>query len=501
MKNIQIFFASVLISGIFSVPVFWSLFFDDAYIHARIVRYFLEFGEPTFLLGETFKASSSTGYTLLVSLLSLVVGPIFAIQLFQVGAIFLFVFGSMLVFGLSDRGSRLVIVVAILASAPYLLVSAYGGMETSILPGLVLLFLVFYKARWCAAALFSVAVAASIRLEFLALLLPIMLMYLLSGRGRDLLPSIALLSAIFLFDIVFYQEIIPHASMAKSLGYNHPILQSFIRGFSAGGGLSSMFIGAAILTTCILGIFTSMQLLVAERNFSSVHHYQAAFAVASFAVVVSWAFSRSNLFPWYFAILVSMHLGLLVLAAWSNQRKNLTLIALSMLVILAMGNKGAQRISSMFSIIGINSTERVQRYIDIGSALYGECPECKMLTSEIGGLGWSFEGTVYDGFGLGDPVATAYHPMSVPQHRSGTGVGAIPSDYILMRSPDFVVSMPVFIQHATQSGTLDGYRIYECPIYSDGSSLWGDTDILIFAREVISQEAIRAADCYPVEAN
>tara|TARA_A100001015_G_scaffold220167_1_gene247765 strand:- start:1376 stop:1609 length:234 start_codon:yes stop_codon:yes gene_type:complete len=59
---LYLFFIFIVAASCLPIFQMQGLIYDDAYIHARIARIWIESGFPTFLVGEEFKASSSTGY-------------------------------------------------------------------------------------------------------------------------------------------------------------------------------------------------------------------------------------------------------------------------------------------------------------------------------------------------------------------------------------------------------------------------------------------------------
>jgi hypothetical protein len=127
---------------------------------------------------------------------------------------------------------------------------------------------------------------------------------------------------------------------------------------------------------------------------------------------------------------------------------------------------------------GFSEFARVHEYERIGSALYEQCPSGVLMTSEIGGLGWGFRGTILDGAGLGSPEAIRYHPMRVPQERSNGSLGEIPSGFIRERRPDLIVSYDSFAETALPAARSLGYIDYVFPMFVRGeregmNDLWG----------------------------
>jgi hypothetical protein len=127
---------------------------------------------------------------------------------------------------------------------------------------------------------------------------------------------------------------------------------------------------------------------------------------------------------------------------------------------------------------GYSESARVHEYERIGTALYQQCPSGVLMTSEIGGLGWGFRGTILDGAGLGSPEAIRYHPMRVPQERSNGSLGEIPPGFVRERHPDLIVSYDAFAEAALPAARSLGYIDYVFPMFVRGeregmNDLWG----------------------------
>ncbi len=78
---------------------------------------------------------------------------------------------------------------------------------------------------------------------------------------------------------------------------------------------------------------------------------------------------------------------------------------------------------------------RVHQYLVVGRALRESCPTGKLMTAEIGALGWTFDGYVYDAFGIATPRALAFQPL-----RSGAPVGGVPAGFAAEIMPDVIVN-------------------------------------------------------------
>ena len=214
-----------------------------------------------------------------------------------------------------------------------------------------------------------------------------------------------------------------------------------------------------------------------------------------------WLVGRTLIFPWYYCLLVyPFGLALILSAEYSGAGSTASARAENLagiLVVLGFLLFGVKAVLFAFGIVGGDApTLRVARYIQIGSGLYRHCPSCTLVTSEIGGLGYSFKGRVYDAFGLGDPEAARFHPLSVPEERQDFRVGAIPPKYVVYRNPDFVVSMPLFSMALRASKVVDKYNAYDCPFSEKrGVRIWGDSTVQIFSRRVLPDEVLRSMHC------
>ncbi|NJN16456.1 MAG: hypothetical protein HC822_09390 [Oscillochloris sp.] len=93
------------------------------------------------------------------------------------------------------------------------------------------------------------------------------------------------------------------------------------------------------------------------------------------------------------------------------------------------------------------------------------------MTSEVGGLGWAFEGRILDAVGLISPEFLRYHPLPIPEARIGGSTGAIPVAAVVESAPDLLVSIEVFseaVRRAMANGQLDDYTLLQRePVLSD----------------------------------
>jgi hypothetical protein len=290
---------------------------------------------------------------------------------------------------------------------------------------------------------------------------------------------------LFAVDFIFYGTVIPFAASVKSIAYGHPFLDSLINAISFGMGVKGIIIFLIIAVSFIL-IFSE-----SVKSFPKIKP-ESIFLAFSAGVVFAWIIGKSNIFPWYYAAATTSFSVAIFLAFRKGDQPVKKTIA--MISCLALFFTGSVKVWSSFSPLKTTANQRVERYIDISSALYKYCSKCSLVTSEIGGIGYGFKGVVYDGFGLADPEAITFHPMIVPSQRQGFGVGAIPKAYVQYRNPDFIMSMPVFTREFRSSDILKNYKNYICPFFSD-NAIFGDRGIFIHSKKILSEDFLNEHRC------
>jgi hypothetical protein len=489
-------FGIVILAVTISLPLWFNTnLFDDAYIHARIIRNWIDFGFPSFLIGQEFKASSSTGYISIIFFLSKFLDILDAIVFFQIISIFLYVFSAQIVIKSFKGFNKFLAFISICAALPYFLIAAYGGMESSIILPLLLLFFIFDKRNKTFLSLSMVAIAVTLRFEMLSLFLPLIVSYYFEKKYKAVFIISFLLSLFFILEIYLYGTIIPFASVAKSIGYNLPIIQSFLNAISLNTGGYGPHLGILIFFLLMYSTFIFLKILFFQKRFEIIWLKRISFILASFAIIVSWILGTSNIFKWYLIPVCSLALIYTLYSLQSNGgMQNHVIKILSLVMMLSFGNIGSMSFISNQGFVKESINNRTYEYKKIGDFLYTTCPNCSLVTSEIGALGWSFKGLVYDGFGLADPSALSFHPLEVPAERSGYGIGAIPPDYIKYRDPDFIVSLPIFIEKFLASKDKT-YFIYNCKI---DKKYLGDNQIIIFSKLEFNLADAKSINCTKV---
>ena len=501
MKNrIQLISIGLILGIILAIPVLGNNFFDDAYIHARLARNITTYGSPAFNPGDNLKIGSSTGFVYLISALSIFFDYITAIKVIEFFTISITTAGFFLLISLLGKVNKILVALSFISIFPYFLHSAYGGMETPIVCMLILFSIIAVYYKEYALSIFLISFSTWFRFELILLLLLTGASFSISNKvtKKQLLLYCTPFTGLVIFELSIYGTIIPHAAKVKQISYGFPLPHSIYNALSFGLGSTYTVIGISFTLFFALHIY---QLI--KRRFDT--DFGDVLIIFSAGVFAAWAVGRSLIFPWYYCLftfpfglqLIRAHQARLKFMALKEDTPKLFNTHLHAITCMGLAFLG---LSIVFSVWGPYSkdysSKRVGRYLEIGSALFKTCPTCTMVTSEIGGLGYSFEGIVYDGFGLGDPAATRYHPMKVPDERQDYGVGAIPVGYAELRNPDYIVSMPVFSYALRKSRFIEGYIKYQCPIDKHIEiKIFGDSTIDIYSKKIISSQIVDELNC------
>lgn len=484
--------AGIVLGGCLAIPTYSAPLFDDAYIHARLAEHLLEDGAPLFNPGVSFKTGSSTGYLFILAAISREGSVVASIRALQ-ALVIITTTASLLYLAAVSATFRVLKLIAALSVIPLFLWAAYGGMETTIACLSMTCAAIAWRHQKPALVVFSIAVGTWFRFEVIGLLLLILYYYLYVNRAPKTLALYAApLVVLFVVELAMYGHIVPRALHVKSLVYDFPLTRS-VKNTVTFRALADRYIGAP-LGLCFLLLVGSETFVICRRHLRIDFH--EAFVIFAGAMFSAWAIGRSLVFPWYHCLLV-FPAGLFVL----TQDKTTTsvqermAVPLTVIALIGFALLGTRNVVAMFSITGSDTSNyRVSRYLAIGQELYSICPSCTVVSSEVGGLGYSFKGRVYDAFGLGDPEALRFHPMRVPEEREDYAIGAIPPAYVDYRNPDFVVSMPMFSAAFRASARINSFFVYDCP-FPDHIVIFRDAKIQIFAKTALPDLALRSIAC------
>ncbi len=471
---------------------------DDAYIHFRIARNIAEHGLPYYNLDERVLGSSPHAWINLTALLFKLFGthltliPYFAWA--WTCAAFLLL-RSLLSEKYSTTSATALSFVFI---AIFLLPSAAGLMETPMATSLFLLSLIFLRRRNIFWFGFFAGLCIWVRLEFLALI--VIGLFFVGKQWMRYFASAAIPITLYLVYTYYYFDTpIPLPVLSKPIVFavsfteffswlpnavSYPIPWRYawpptLRAWTSGPALFVLF---AILFYQVIrtSIFSWITLAL---SFSAL-------------VLLTYFAKHTFIFTWYVPL---FSLPLAIAISLISSRKTLliciTLFFIGLFNVFYIGvvNTLASINKEDYSFDEYASGWRVQQYLKIGQQLYDKNPNSTLLTSEIGALGWTFKGKIYDGAALISPEALQYHPMNVPHDRPWTAAGAIPYQVVNLWNPDLIVSIPIFsvaVRREIESGTLKYKKLYTEPIVPEKeavnsgiSSVWSSNKIEVFARD------------------
>ncbi|HLP32395.1 MAG TPA: hypothetical protein VK202_02920 [Bacteroidia bacterium] len=469
---------------------------DDSYIHLRIVRNLLEQGVPYFNTEEQIMSSSSSGWTMFLFLFFKVFGyKLTLLPWLHATALTLDVFVyQLLIQQLTDLNRFLSF-----TSSSVLVISAcqfasLGYMETTFTLAL-LGFGAWLYYRGNAWAFLFLAAAPFFRMEIWAA-------FILFAAGAVVFKQVKLLPSLgfsalgalpfFTYNMHFFGTNVPNTIGAKSViydltAYNTLMKEwfSFVQG-NAAGKFISIF---------LVLVFLVLVLITVLRKFTEANNYLLmAFGVG---IAVAYVFKKILMFHWYIPIYtLPVILGCFI---WIVRERRVAFSAVLLLLLLPYMFLFAQAVYAsatgrFHAYKNFKPGARVQQYLQVSQWLYKKYPNATLMTSEIGGLGYGFEGKILDGCGLISPEAIKYHPMKVPEQRTSSHIGAIPLKYVQEKMPELVVSLESFCEEFSRSNLAqEKYYKIQLPVFtardlrlSPDSTIWGSNFLLVYVRKDIA---------------
>jgi len=497
---------------------------DDAYIHFRIASNLVDYGVPYFNPGEPVKASSSSGWTLLLSgvlWLSRLFGS--ATDLRTLAAIINSVMTTcgaliytLLLVRLSEGHQRFFIFyLGFLVSYVSLTIPpSIGLMETAtalVIAG-VAFHLLLSDSKYCL-LLFSASVF--FRPE-LVILLVLVLFYVIVRRRFSYKDTFlfSLLGALpfLIYDYFFFGTVLPNAVKTKavvySLSYRDTLLTILSRllddlplssacEFCVSYEVAFAYVVFLLgLVGAHIGIFTFREVRCLGRCSADQRSYVSGLIMLwGICVLGSYVATKTYIFPWYeplYVVPILIVIGKTLLGTRSPFAPlGLVVFAIPMLAqMLGLSQVLSAASGNPTCYQDFEAGARVRQYIQIGSRLFDQYPHATLMTSEVGGLGYGFKGHIVDGVGLISPGALRYHPMSVPEERSAGNIGAIPVGFIEEMNPELIVSYDIFAEAFLKSDALDHYVRIKYRVFveedisrSDIKTLWGSEYLNVFIRK------------------
>ena len=467
--------------------------FDDAYIHFRVAMHLAEFGEPYFNLGEAVMASSSTGWTILLSLcirslhiLDISVDPPILVSLINTiastaGAYLYTTLFTRLVQRPTSWAFKIIFFIAYLGM---ILPASVGLMETPtvmLLAGLALL-LLMNRNRWSLVIIGSLPFFRP-ELAVVTGLLGLFILYTKRFLLKEVLFCYILGALPFvLFELYFFKTLIPNTMIAKSVVYSLTYIATFkyfIEKIFDDLALLGMIVNISlvqklyfagfelwvIVSVLVINIYKAIRQYLSNKLLEEKDVYSLLLISWCGIIVSIYLYKQVFIFNWYDP-LYTVPLLLLIGKTISDEKsKGVTLASWIMVLPLLLGQLSSLAQVGMGAFIDPRYTPeflicaRVRNYIDIGRKLYDQFPDAKLMTAEIGGLGYGFKGYIYDGVGLVSPDALKYHPINPTNN-----YGGIPAGFVEEKQPDLIVSYDVFMQDLLESRVLDGYAHYRYPL-------------------------------------
>jgi hypothetical protein len=222
-------------------------------------------------------------------------------------------------------------------------------------------------------------------------------------------------------------------------------------------------------------------------------NYPALFYCSGMFIVCAYIFGHSLIFDWYIPLfMLPITISLILFSLKYSENKILSTLSFILFVFSSISI--LITFYSAFHKPGyfvlFESGSRVKMYLTIGKIINEEYPNATLLTSEIGGLGYSFNKKVFDAAGLASTDALIFHPMRVPKDRSSGDLGAIPPEYVRFIDPDIIISYDIFAQAFLRSDVIAQYNVITLPAYlaedakySKSKTIWGSEFIRIYIRK------------------
>lgn len=465
--------------------VFFKYAEDDAFIHFRIANNLVKFGVPYYNINEPVMASSAPIWTL-------VIGTVFKVittNLYFVSFLnsILTVSGAFVYAQLLKKptsGSLPIIYLWLFATLyiAILLQSSIGLMETPLallLLGIAFLLLANSDPR----CLLFFGLAVFTRMELVVFWLGAIVFFAVFKRStiKGWLPwlLIGILPAAT-FVIYFGHSLVPNTILAKQIAYQlapidvlKRIVPTLFPTFTWGRltwdpSSTQIYLYFAFLVSLYL---IAIGVTERRKEYSNRKRFLTYFILLGGIAILSTYTLRSILiFDWYvplYAIPLVFAFYQITLLQKTNWVHWMLLLALVPWFAFIAGSFGQVILAAARqrpeAYPNFYNGARVRAYLSVGEQLYNTFPDAVLLTSEIGGLGYSFHGEIADGLGLVSPLAMQFHPMKVPEERSSPVSGAIPVGFVNLVNPEIIVSYDLFDEAFRASPVSQQYVALQAP--------------------------------------
>ena len=483
--------------------------YDDAFIHFRVARNLVDNGVPYYLSSQALKVSTSTGWIIFLAFFYWLVKAVHLVNHFPliisisnalVTTSILIVYPRIVGVWLQKEISLLQKIILQSILLALLLPSSIGLMETPLAllaAGLATLNLSNKNLKGFA----FLGTAIFLRLELIVLAIFVGSFAAIQNKRKFLeifgWCSLGILPFVF-FDLFFFQSLIPQSVIAKSLVYSITPFRTFLDILSKSlPGLSASNLAMLIINAAIVLVlaFLFIWAMIRENAIRRKTLYPLLFGLSAIIVAGVYTFEHALLFDWY----IPIYMLLFVVAYFSYSYlapppRNLVLKIPLVMLFVASALSIISTVSAIFNHPDnfelFESGSRVKMYLTVGTILHEEYPHASLLTSEIGGLGYSFNGMVFDAAGLASPDSLLFHPMKIPEQRSNGTTGAIPIKYIDFVDPDIIVSYDIFAEELLREDLSYKYHMITLPaflptdsVFSETKTIWGSRYLRIYIRK------------------
>jgi hypothetical protein len=244
----------------------------------------------------------------------------------------------------------------------------------------------------------------------------------------------------------------------------------------------------------VISAFLSI-VVVAIRSWNSNQSiWPFMFGIWALSISVGYISRHILLFEWYLPLFtIPLFLTVTLCADQQDSHTNNILSILpSALTIIYLFGLGQTSYASLVNPAIYDQFEagsRVKTYLEVGRILNEFYPNSTLLSSEIGGLGYTFHGHIWDAAGLASPDALVFHPMKVPDERLSGEFGSIPPKYVAQTRPALIVSYDHFAKAFLANKVAEQYNTVLIPaylpqdtLYAKRATIWGDPFLRIYIR-------------------
>lgn len=456
--------------------------FDDAFIHFRVARNFVENGKPYYNVGEAVKVSTSSGWSIFLAIIFKLVNLVkfegyfpFIIRMINsfILLIGMYIYTRLLENLRGEHFSEFTSLMFQISYVAILLPSSIGLMETPfalLLTGIGIYLLA--HERHLGFMLLGFAVYTRLELTILLILISALMLFQRQLQIKRFFLCVGLgLVPMLVYDMYFFRTIIPHSVIAKAIVYAlhwvQPVVYIIFSSLPSIPVENSYVVPSLIGTVWISSIVVTVIAIIREWK-RARSMWPMLFCLWGLLVLGGYIAGHTLIFPWYGPLytLPLIIACFLCLDKIPNPSSNV----IKGLLYIMFGVSIVSILSALYMGIRYpNSTDitksnaKVKVYLAVGSILYREYPDANLLTSEIGGLGYAFKGKIFDAAGLASPDALKFHPMKIPEQRSSGTVGAIPPDYVKENMPDIIVSYDFFAEALLRSEVISQYNVVLIP--------------------------------------